>query len=153
MMSTMAPGYSLEQPQLVYRPTQVAQLTASVRASDTPWLYSALTQIWNIEQSGERVPGLGDLRIAEATATRARLLLSAINLIELPTPRVAPVSGGGMSIEWEVGQKEVKFAFYPDGVTMYFQVQEDEISTDGTLATMMPNEVTGPLKWMLDVQS
>jgi hypothetical protein len=81
------------------------------------------------------------------------MLLSMIDVIELPTPRVAPVSGGGMSITWEIGRREVKFAFYPDGVIMFYQMQDDEISQDGTLGTIMPTEISGPLKWMLDVRS
>jgi hypothetical protein len=76
-----------------------------------------------------------------------------IDLMQLPTPQVAPVSGGGMSIVWTMGQKEVKYAFYPDGVTMFFQVQDDEIARDGTIETMMPTEISGPLKWMLDARS
>jgi hypothetical protein len=154
-MATMALAVScsIEQPQLVKSPVEVAaQLVAPVRASDRPWLYSALTQVRDIERTGAQIPGLGDLRIGQATATRARLLLAMIEFIELPVPHVSPVSGGGMSIEWAVGPKEVKYALYPDGSTMFYQVQDDEITSDGILQTMMPNEVTGPLKWMLDVR-
>ncbi len=153
-MATMTVSYSIEQPQLAKPPAEVAaQLAAPVRASNIPWLYSALTQVRQIEHAGAQIPGLGDLRIGEATATRARLLLAMIDFIELPVPHVSPVSGGGVSIEWAVGQKEVKYALYPDGTTMFYQVQDDQITSDGILQTMMPNEVTGPLKWMLDVRT
>ena len=153
-MATMATNFSIEQPQLLHRPLRIAQLSGSLRASDeAPWLYSALTQVWEVEQSGENIAGLGDTRISEQTATRARLLLAMIDLTELPSPQVSPVSGGGISIQWEMGPKEVKFSFYPDGATMFYQSQDDEITKDGLLRTIMPNEVTGPLKWMLDVRS
>jgi len=152
MMATMTTGFSTEQLNVVPPAAEVAQL-ASVRASDTPWLYSALTQVREIEQSGAQIPGLGDLRIAEATATRARMLLALIDFIELPTPNVSPVSGGGMSIEWTMGQKEVKYALYPDGVTMFYQVEDDEVTSDGTLRVTAPSEVSQPLKWMLAARS
>jgi hypothetical protein len=152
MIAPLATTYSIEQPKLVQPTLQVAQLAASVRPSDTPWLYSALTQVWQIEHSGENLPGVGDFRISEVAATRARIILSMIDLVELPPPHVAPVSGGGMSIAWTIGPKEVKYSVYPDGVAMYFQVQDDEVSNDGTLTTMMPTEVSEPLKWMLDAR-
>lgn len=151
--AAMISSFSLAQSDLAYpRPAHVPQITAAVRPSDAPWLYSALTQVWNIEQTGTDIPGLGDLRISEDTATRARLLLSMIDLMELPSPQVSPVSGGGMSITWEMGPKEVKYALYPDGEMMFYKVHDDDIDSEGPIETMMPNEVTGPLKWMLDVR-
>ena len=152
MMATMTTAFSFEQQPHQMRPTGQAAQLASVRTSEAPWLYSALTQVREIEQTGADIPGVGDLRIGEATATRARLLLAMIDVLELPTPHVAPVSGGGMSIEWTVGPKEVKYAFYPDGATMFYQVVDDEVESDGNLHTMEPQEVTGPLKWMLGVR-
>ncbi len=152
MMATMTTAFSTDQVNMAKPAAEVAQL-ASVRASDTPWLYSALTQVREIERSGAQIPGLGDLRVAEATATRARMLLALIDFIELPTPVVSPVSGGGMSIEWAVGQKEVKYALYPDGKTMFYQVEDDEVTGDGPLRIAAPNEVSEPLKWMLDIRS
>jgi len=151
MMATIATAFSTEQINVAQPPVQIAQL-ASVRASDIPWLYSALTQVREIEESSANIPGLGDLRIAEATATRARMLLALIDVRELPTPLVSPVSGGGMSIQWAMGAKEVKYAFYPDGATMFFQVEDDEITDDGPLQMTEPDEVSEPLKWMLDAR-
>ena len=58
-----------------------------------------------------------------------------------------------MSIEWAVGQKEVKYALYPDGKTMFYQVEDDEVTSDGTLRVTAPSEVSQPLKWMLAARS
>ncbi|MGB7137138.1 MAG: hypothetical protein WBD46_17765 [Acidobacteriaceae bacterium] len=151
MIATMTTMSPFQQPGNVMRPVSQAAQLASLKTSDAPWLYSALTQLREIEQNGAIIPGVGDLRIGTATATKARLLLAMIDALTLPTPNVAPVSGGGMSIEWTLGPKEVKYAFYPDGETIFYQVVNDEVESDGNLQTMDPNEVTGPLKWMLGV--
>jgi hypothetical protein len=149
MMAMMTTAFSFEQPAQQIRPTGLAAQLVSVRASDVPWLYSALTQLREVQQTGADIPGVGDLRIDEATATRARMLLAMIDFLELPTPHVAPVSGGGMSIEWALGPKEVKYALYPDGETIFYQVVNDEVESDGNISIMQPAEVTEPLKWML----
>jgi hypothetical protein len=123
--------------------------TAAVIA-DVPWLYSALTQVREIEEEGESVPGLGDLRVAVQTAMSARKLLSSIEIERLPAPTVAPVSGGGLSVTWYLGQKEVKLSFSPGGEAMYYKAIDDEIVDDGAVEAEEPSHVAGQLKWILE---
>ena len=141
---------SIDQPTQLYKPIEASQLCSAAITSDAPWLYSALTQVRDVEESGEQVPGFGDFRISEATATRVRMLLANINLINIPAPQVSPVSGGGMSVIWSVGPREVKYDFCPNEPTMFFKVQDDEILADRVVERMNSSEVTEPLKWMLD---
>jgi hypothetical protein len=95
-----------------------------------PWLASALAQLWDLEQSGALVKGLGDLRIGN-TAIRVRQLLSRIGDIKrLPVPFVNVFSGGGASLLWEVGAREVKYNFWPDG-KLSFWMEEDGQTIDG----------------------
>jgi hypothetical protein len=151
MIATMITMSSFQQPGHVTRSVGQAAQLASLKTSDAPWPYSALTQVREIEQHSAIIPGVGDFRIGTATATKARMLLAMIDVLALPTPNVAPVSGGGMSIEWTLGPKEVKYAFYPDGETICYQAVGDEVESDENLQTLDPKEVTGPLKWMLGV--
>jgi hypothetical protein len=153
MIATPAMACPVDHPHPGFQGTQTVLLDSSLKANDVPWLYSALSQVWQLQQSGEQVPGIGDLRVSSETATRVRLLLAMIDIIALPAPQLSPVSGGGVSVEWQIGPKEVKYSFYPDGGAMFFEIVDDEISDDGTLRTMSSEEITRPLKWMLDVQS
>jgi hypothetical protein len=150
MIPTLITNSSIEQTTPFNSPRIISQLTASAITSDAPWLYSALTQVRDVEQTGEHIPGFGDFRISEATATKVRMLLSNISLISLPSPEVSPVSGGGVSIVWSVGPREVKYDFCPNGPTMFFKIEDDEISSDQIIARMNSVEITEPLKWMLD---
>ena len=120
--------------------------------NDAPWLYSALAQVRDIERSGELIPGLGDLRISHRAAMRARLMLSWIELVNLPAPVVSPVSGGGLSITWSSRSKEMKYAFDPDGQAYYFKVEDDEVSGDGALHEITLSQLTQQLQWILDGQ-
>ena len=83
---------------------------------------------------------------------RARLMLSWIELVNLPAPVVSPVSGGGLSITWSSRSKEMKYAFDPDGQAYYFKVEDDEVSGDGALHEITLSQLTQQLQWILDGQ-
>ncbi len=125
------------------------QLEKMAAADNPPWLHSALSQLRDLENHGRDVPGIGDLRISNQTASRARLALSVVNVIDLPAPVVSPVSGGSVSIIWSLGEKEVKFAFYSDGGSMYFTSADDEVVDEGPVNFAEPGIAAAALQWML----
>jgi hypothetical protein len=128
--------------------TQAAQLEKMTLADSAPWLYSALAQLWELEQAGAILPGVGDFRIADRAAMTARLLFSLINVTDLPVPIVSPVSGGSLSIVWSMGSKEAKFACYPDGQALYFRCLDDEVLEDGTVDFIKPDSTRAAVTWM-----
>ena len=118
--------------------------------SDTaPWMYSALSQLRELEQTGRVIPGVGDLRLGIETANIARLLLSLIDITDLPVPVVAPVSRGGLSIVWSMGEKEVKFSCTPDASPFYFACLDDDVVDEGTVDLGVASTARAPLAWML----
>jgi len=129
---------------------EMPQIASAASANNSHWLYSALTQVREIEQEGELIPGLGDLRIAVQTAMRARILLASIEISSLPAPIVSPVSGGGLSIVWSLGLKEVKISLEPGGETAIFRIEDDEILGDETVDIMARSPIARQLRWMLD---
>jgi hypothetical protein len=150
MIPMLATNSSIEVPVFwswVQATPQIAN-TASINIS--PWLNFALAQVREIEESGELIPGLGDLRVASQTAKRARLLLSSIGINSLPTPLVSPVSGGGVSITWSLGLRELKLSFDPNGEITFFKIEDDEISDDGPVDVRAPFPIAAQLQWMLD---
>jgi hypothetical protein len=126
------------------------QMVTAASVSTSSWFYLALTRVRELEESGGLIPGLGDLRIAEQTAMRARILLSSIEDTALPSPLVSPVSGGGLSITWSVGDKEVKLAFEPQGETACFKIENDEVLDDQLINVLAHSPVAEQIKWMLD---
>ncbi len=115
-----------------------------------PWLCSALTQVREIEAEGQDVPGLGDLRVAVQTAKNARILLTTINIERLPSPIVSPVSGGGLSVTWSLGQRRSSCHLRRGGDAFYFRVLGDEIVGESAVAATAPEPLAGELKWMLE---
>jgi hypothetical protein len=126
------------------------QIENMARVTTTsPWLFSALEQVREIEKSGELVPGLGDFRVQPSTGTRVRKLLSSIEVSYLPAPLVAPVSGGGLSITWSIGDKEVKLAVEPNGTTSCFKFENDEMLDDPNEEVTASAPVVERLRWMI----
>jgi hypothetical protein len=126
------------------------QIANATSISNSPWLYSALTQVREIEWEGELIPGLGDLRIAVQTAMRVRKLLSSVEIGGLAAPVVAPVSGGGLSIVWSIGMKEVKLSVEPGGDAVAFKIADDEIVLNGATDITTQTALSEHLTWMLD---
>lgn len=139
----------VERPQVRVQQYQTTQLEKAAMSDKAPWLYSALAQLREIETTGKLIPGLGDLRVPEVVAMRARLLLSWVGaLADLPVPLVSPISGGGVSITWSMGEKEVRFSFVPDGQTLFFTMLDDEVESDGSVNLAQPQSAQTPLRWL-----
>lgn len=106
-----------------------------VRYDSIPWMVPLLTELRYLETCGQLEPGLGDLRIAQATADRIRRLIAVVPGDYLPAPTLAPFSGGGLSVSWRIGNKELWFTAYPDHDDFVFMRtdQNDEIVEDGVI--------------------
>lgn len=150
MIPVLATNSLTEAPTFISWATITPQMEAAAVFADVPWLYSALAQVREIESEGQQIPGLGDLRVAVQTAMSARKLLSSVKMERLPAPAVAPVSGGGLSVVWYLGAKEVKLSFAPGGEAMYFKVFDDEILDQASIETTTPTPLADQLKWMLE---
>jgi len=133
---------------------QVCSLLEASPAIGAPWRYAALAGIRNLEEAGQRRPGQGDFRVAESTSSHARQILAGIDMAEIPTPTVAPISGGGLAISWNVGRREVQLSFFPDGELVYLKSEGDTILNpeEDDVAPNQAHYVNG-LKWLLGRES
>jgi len=75
-------------------------------------------------------------------------------MAEIPTPTVAPISGGGLAISWNVGRREVQLSFFPDGELVYLKSEGDTILNpeEDDVAPNQAHYVNG-LKWLLGRES
>jgi hypothetical protein len=150
MISMLATNSLTEAPAFISWAKVIPQLGTVALISDAPWLYSALTQVREIESAGQVIRGMGDFQVAVQTAMSARKVLSGIRIQGLPAPSVAPVSGGGLSVTWTLGAKEVKLSFAPGGEAVYFRVVDDEVVDEVPVVFEVPSPVARHLKWMLE---
>jgi hypothetical protein len=109
--------------------TNDAQLVHALTYDSAPWLYAALSQIWNSERTGEDVPGIGNLHVTQSAADGARIVILNVGFRDLPTPSIAKVSGGGLGMFWTLGGKRLEFTAYPDGEVVFLSYENGVVKT------------------------
>ena len=103
-----------------------AQLEPVVRFDSSPWLPSVLWELRSLEKSGQNIPGVGDLRVTRSTADHVRRLLTIASGVYLPEPTLAPFSGGGVALTWNIGNRELAFTAYPDHNDFVFMRTDED---------------------------
>jgi hypothetical protein len=89
--------------------------------------------------------------VEAATAIRVRKLLSRIGSYrDLPVPSVNVFSGGGLSLLWQVGSREVKYTFWPEGVITFWKEQEGQAPAADELADDNAFNPRDPIEWLLN---
>lgn len=115
-----------------------------------PWVCRALSDLWNIEQNGAELKGFGDFRVAAETGIRVRKLLSRIgNMPDVPIPIVSSFSGGGISLIWELGNRRLKYTFWPEGVLTYSQEENEQTINEDELPTDQGFNAREPMQWLI----
>jgi len=97
-------------------PATNAQLSGIVPfSSATPGFIDALRTISNLMRLSDNWNSYGSPQIQPAAVQRAVEVLIAAEADAPPSPRIVPVSGGGLQIEWAAGARELEVELLPDG--------------------------------------
>ncbi len=126
-----------------------SELVSASLSGSAPWLYSALSQLHELEKSGRDLPGVGDLRISGDASAKMRMLLSLVDVRELPPPVLYPISGQGIGMRWNVGRREVEFTIFADGNTVMAKLERSNLVDDTELTGDMHAEVGQYLEWVV----
>lgn len=70
-------------------------------------------------------------------------------LENLPMPRINPVSGGGILLEWESGQRELELEVLSDGDVRYLKIEGGEPVQEDTVTHPMFSQMRGLLLWLM----
>jgi len=76
-------------------------------------------------------------------------LLEAIPFDDLPVPHVVPVSGGGIQIEWSIGQRELELEILPDGSVEFLKAERGQPLEEGKLTSVASSQVQSLLAWLI----
>ncbi len=152
MITTQA--VTIDQDNRPYCPNQLPTfLTATEIRMPASWHYLAFSKIHEIENTGEEIAGVGDLRIQPATATYARRVLDSVQeqLTSelLPIPGISPLSGGGIGILWSAGSKEVEAIIYPNTTTSFLATRGQEVQREDEFAGTQVASLSDALRQML----
>ncbi len=150
-MTVFVTHSGLQQEQfLIPAHSRASMMAGFALAEHAPWVYSALSDLWDLEHKGQNILGFGDFRVPASTGVRVRRLLSRIgDIANLPVPIVNVFSGGGVTLTWNLGSREVKYTFWPEGVLTYCKeyagetIEGDELPTDDAF------DPRGPVHWLI----
>ena len=136
---------------LAESPTAVVQTVndrwvESIPVSLAPLWYRELAEIAALEENWD---GYGSPRVNPAALEMASRVLAEAQQLSMPAPIIAPVSGGGINIEWSVSGRELEVEVLPGGQVEYLMSEGDE-SWDGRLAEHQ--SVEGLAYWTLTGQ-
>jgi hypothetical protein len=88
-------------------------------------LISALRRVEELMRLPDNWDSYGSPHIETAAAQRILQVLLAAQSEYSPAPQIVPVSGGGMQIEWAVGNCELEVEALPDGSVEFLFVEGD----------------------------
>jgi len=69
----------------------------------------------------------------QSVANLTWIILGTLELEHLPTPFIAPVSGGGLQIEWQIGNRGLELEILIDGLVNYLKTEGAESIEEGQL--------------------
>jgi hypothetical protein len=133
-----------------------SQLERVVRFESARWLPSVLSELRSLETSGAKIAGVGDLRVTQNTADNVRRLLTVTAETALGAalcePVLAPFSGGGVALTWNIGDRELSFTIYPGHQDFVFirTDDNDNMIEDGTLPLNKTNQLSNVITAFLN---
>jgi hypothetical protein len=97
------------------------------------WLRSAQEKLEELSKLPENWNSYGSRPIQSGAIETAANLLSDLIKINMPEPKIFPVSGGGIQLEWENSKCEFELEIMPDKSIEYLIVDEKGEMHEGKL--------------------
>jgi hypothetical protein len=118
---------------------------SEVKSLQSPaWLREIYDRISDLKKLEHNWDSYGALPVADGAISSIRVLLSNLDIDDMPTPHVAPLPDGGVGLHWRVGSRDLEIEVEPNGAAHYLQtiVGGESISGD-------PTEAQNALDWVL----
>lgn len=95
---------------------------SGVKSLQSPaWLKEIYDRVSDLKNLQENWDSYGGLAVADTAVHRVRVLLSTLDIEEMPTPHVAALPDGGVALHWRVGDRDLEIEVAPDESVHYLQ--------------------------------
>ncbi len=98
-----------------------------VDALARPWMGHSLQRIRDLAAMPDDWDTYGSPRIRAEAVDATIQLLWALAPFDPPLPHIVPISGGGLQLEWSVGQRELEIGVAPEGTIDYLKDDADHM--------------------------
>lgn len=123
--------------------------TKSTIASATPILAGVVARIRELELMPSGWDGVGGPPIQIAAVRKAIHLLGSLRAEQLPEVIVAPVTGGGLQLEWRRPGREAEIEILPDGSVEYLTDQAGKLDANPIPKECETAEVMRIVDWVI----
>jgi len=121
---------------------------SGVKSLQSPaWLKEIYDRISDLKSLEENWDSYGGLPVADAAIKSIRVLLSKLDIEDMPTPHLAPIPDGGIGLHWRVGTRDLEIEVDPTGAIHYLHTNVGGDSIAGDVHS--PTEAQNALDWVL----
>jgi hypothetical protein len=121
---------------------------SSVRNLQSPgWLrevYDGIASLSKLEENWDSYDGLP---VADGAISTARVVLSNLNIEDMPKPHVAAIPDGGLGLHWRVAERDLEIEVEPSGAIHYLKTYVGGESVEGDIETWKTAQEA--LDWVL----
>ncbi|MFA5864493.1 MAG: hypothetical protein WC975_07370 [Phycisphaerae bacterium] len=129
--------------------------TEEVDLDDNDWITKTLPRLEKIAHLPENWDGLGSQGTDSSIVQSIIFMLSQLQNsfdVDIIVPYVCPIAGGGIQLEWTLGNKHVELEFI-DKDTIAFLTEEmldsEEKMRSGEISLRNMNEIRTILNWLM----
>lgn len=114
------------------------------------WFISALSDLQSLQALPENWDSYQSPRIDRACIAIAGAVLRSIGDLDVPTPSIVPVGGGGVQIEWQHRGRELELEISPglDAIG-YLKVYSDGTKEEEIYSLSAMNKTCTLVRWLL----
>lgn len=121
---------------------------SGVKSLQSPaWLKEIYDRISALKTLEENWDNNGGLPVADGAVSSIRIMLSNLDIEDMPTPHMAPLPDGGIGLHWRVGARDLEIEVQPNGAIHYLQTNVGGESVPGNVRSL--SEAQGALDWVL----
>lgn len=114
------------------------------------WQRQAIKRLKEVLSLPENWDSYGSPPPTLDAANTAMGILTGIDLDYFVAPRVVPISGGGLQLEWRLGTRALELEIHDDGLVEYLTAERGEPIEEGYIHLI--NEVRPIFLWILSAE-
>lgn len=107
-----------------------------------------LARLAELSELPDNWDGYGSPSLQPAVQETASALIGIICEAVAPTPHFAPVSGGGLQLEWQRQGRELELEILPDGEIVFLKVSEAGEMQEGSLPSSFHDNAMELVQWL-----
>lgn len=112
-----------------------------------PWQVASLRKLAEFDALAPNWDSYGSDPVNEDALRIARALAGS-TFVAAPTPRIVPVSGGGIHFTWERGVRAITLEIQPDQAIEILAISGDDMKESPPLRALSPTILAKLLTWL-----